>query len=237
MATWVQGQREVADAVGAITWMELLYRRLTDGFDHIATGQTTQRSEAGLGLAPHTYFYVERPHPLFGECVVAFAERERGEESRATPFDTGGLWTGHIATREELSADERRALVKRWSMPSPSYEIPFDAWVAADVGGLPQYRVGARPTAHLVEVIDLESCSDQAWTWEARVPKYENAAERVRPSAVFMMDGRTAAYLDWLRDTRWLDGGERTTHLQWIAEHVVETANPVDEMIRYLNGM
>lgn len=233
MVGWVQGQRAHLDARRSISWMELLYRRVTCDFDAIPSGEKTKEAEAGLGIDESTYFYVECPHPQFGDSVIAFVDTAR-ELAAVSPFDTGGLWFGHVPLNQELDNAAKQVLVARWSIECPDYQLPFAEWVGRSIGSLQDYRTGVRPDAVVVEEIDLSTASSQSWTWEARLRKNVGAGASVAPDRVYLMEGRRAAYLSWLRDQRWFSGEERSFHLRWVSEHVSETANPVDDMIEYL---
>jgi len=233
VVSWVQGQREVAEARASVTWMELLYRRVTRDFDAITSGPKTSEAEQGLGIQPSTYFYVERPHPHFGDSVVAFMD-SASDYAAAVPFDSGGLWHGHVPLIDEMTAAQKSELLHRWSFTCPDYQLPFAQWVDEAIGGLGDYRVDVAPTGVLPPEIDLSTASSQSWTWEARLRKNVGAGESIQVSRVYLMDGRRSVYLSWLRDQRWLARGERLEHLRWVAEHVEETPNPVDEMINYL---
>jgi hypothetical protein len=218
--------------------MELLYRRIGSEFGRIPTGKKTAAAEEGLLLGSHTYFYVERPHPHFGEAVVAFSDGgATAVAAVAAPFDTGGMWARLIPTTTAMSDELARSLVSKWAFDVPGYTLPFSAWTSSEFESLADYRKGLRPGALLVEEIDLEGCSDQSWTWETRLPKGSGDESFVTAERVFVMEGRRDIYLRWLRDTSWLSVLERRSHLAWVGEHVTEVANPVRDMIEYLDSL
>ena len=68
-----------------------------------ASTRGTQSAEHGLGISGRPYyFYALRPDRRFGYMVFLFSEVEGvdwpPDAKGATPFDSGGMWFGKIAT-------------------------------------------------------------------------------------------------------------------------------------------
>lgn len=148
--------------------------------------QTRARKvEDSAGLPRSVYLYAGLAHPSFGEMSFAFLPSfDFGRRGCGSPFDTGGLFFGHMDPLKELDPAEReqraskvisktRHLMSDWRAGFSGYlEIFFD-------GALGYLTGPPRPLAAPVEAKwyhpDLPACFAQpttdrrAWTWEVRV--------------------------------------------------------------------
>ncbi|MBW8762950.1 MAG: hypothetical protein JF592_10240 [Microbacterium sp.] len=153
-------------------WPQVLYLRLTAQYDRLGAGRgNTNRAEDVLGWEHQVYFFVGRPHPDYSASVTVYPQPEFGAADWAvTPFDTGGMLKGHIATHEELDETERASIIERWTRRDITYAAEKDEWIDSAFKSRGGYVRSETPTSHVVPEVDLEHNSDHSWTWEGRLP-------------------------------------------------------------------
>ena len=98
---------------GGGDWRELMTNAVRGEWPATQASQRTLETERGLGIGGEPYyFYILRACESFG--LVVFVLREVGEADwpedakGATPFDSGGLWLGKVATHPKLDEVGRR---------------------------------------------------------------------------------------------------------------------------------
>jgi len=227
--------RELEDGQ-EIRWSRSMHRRLTLDFDSMGQGERTREAEDGLGLGENAYFYVERSSPAFGDCVILYrADGLPDEHALVSPFDTGGLWHGEAYRGEMLTPEDKRALVQEYSFALSGYEEHFVAWVDECYSSIGEYRQGIEPTRHAVEGYAVPDSDDRQWTWEVRLRKRRGIYTHLAVERGYLMDGRRATYVSWMREEKILTGEQRRKYLQWLAEHVTDVGTPVVAMRTHLD--
>jgi len=110
--TWVHGLRPGSSGV---EWRRAIAAIILGQLEALPAGRKTLEAEAGLGLDPSWYWYVARTDSAFGHGVFFWRAQDQGWPDGARgvcPFDTGGLWQGHVRTASPTPTPEaRRALV------------------------------------------------------------------------------------------------------------------------------
>src|SRR5262245_26457598 len=89
---WVRGLRPPHPSTD---WREQATLCLLCTFSAIPTGRATGESEDGLGFPPSSYFYIGRADPAFSDFVCIYIP-DVHVNGGTTPFDSGGIWHGHI---------------------------------------------------------------------------------------------------------------------------------------------
>lgn len=80
----------------------------------------TREAEDMLGLKRSLYFYAGRAHPNFGKIALAFEGKcENSHSGSATPFDTGGVADGKIAT----NLSDARPSILRWFTSNSMFSL------------------------------------------------------------------------------------------------------------------
>jgi len=235
MLSWVQGMRPLDDA--SMSWMEVLYLRLSGQLARIVTGPKTAASEKLLDIGTNSYYYIAHAHPEYGDLVVAHDESDvqQGVLLSATPFDTGGLAQKRIATVDLLSDNDRKTLVQRWTFKASDYEPAMREWVDEAYDAPTDYVTGLKQPANLlVKEIDLSKCSSHAWTWEGRLPADVYGGAPIRVAKIYMKPRRTSIYFEWVRTQKMLSAEEAREHMRVVTLLTEEVSAPVASMRSYM---
>ena len=194
-----------------------------------ASEQTLQ-AEHGLGIGGKPYyFYVLRAEESFGLVVFVLSEVEEADwpvdAKGATPFDSGGLWMGKIATRPELDEIGRRAFFQDQDVPLVDWRAAFENYVHTHYGTISGYLKGhapgpvSKPEDFGVTIIRGSPNGKRAWTWEVRIP-HDLITDRLRLRAVYMNGVSRDDYVDWLWRSPLADHESRQIH-NWVENHVI----------------
>ncbi len=197
-----------------------------------AASRQTLEAERGLGiLGKPYYFYVLRAKDSFGLVVFVLSEAEGvvwpTDARGATPFDSGGWWSDKIHTDPPLDATERQAAFQTLDVPLRGWQDAFERYIHAHYGTVGDYLEGRAPETGSESpetgftIIKGQPNTDQAWTWEVRVP-HELIAGRLTLRAVYMTEVSRAEYVDWLWRSPLADSESRQIH-RWISssDHVI----------------
>jgi hypothetical protein len=194
---WVQGLRRESEPNGG--WRPVLFARLASQHDSLPTGTNTAAAEDGLGLERNCYFYVGRCEPDMGDQAVVFL-REHGPGNRVTPFDTGGLWHGHIVTDPPTDKKDLGDLVSRYSFKSDQYSKPMSDWVEQAFQSELGYASGVAPTRPFAKEIKIDGASGaRHWTWEARIPLRLSSGLSLEPLAAVLDGAQYRHFTTWVR--------------------------------------
>ncbi len=227
--SWVQGMVEdLEDA--PMEWPRVLYLRLTAQYDRLGAGrENTNRAEVILGWDHQVYFFVGRPHPDYSASVTVYGRPVFGAADWAvTPFDTGGMVKGLIATDPPLDETERVALIAAWTRTDPSYAGEQDDWIRSAFTSREDYVRSGTPANHLVPEIDLVRNSDHSWTWEGRLPSISYQTPPTRATHVFVSTGRRHHFQDWIRKSGAISREQLPTYMREVARLIRETPSPVE---------
>lgn len=235
---WTQGfERESATGLG---WEPLLRDRLLARFAGLPRADTTVAAEAGLGIPPSSYWYILYSHHAFGRILI-LAEPEtstlRSLTGGATPFDSGGLWHGHIKGAPPFGSEaDRTAYFSSSCTALPATESAVTNWVQSGYDTPTDYVIGL-PPKHLDRIINSSATNDpRAWSWEAHISSLDYSPHPVTPQKVILSPEDARYFPIWLQDEdNSLKLHEQRQLLMWCANNLVPAANPLETAIDYLS--
>lgn len=218
MEDWVVGMRK-PDPGRAPNWPRLLYWRLTG--QHFLTvnraSVTTRSLEQERGEEPSIYFFLGRCEPHYG--YFGISNDPPRSEFLVSPFDTGGIVSGKIATDPPLAKSQRIRLVENWTFDPTSFRRKFCDWGIGAYRSSSHYSLGERPDFHLVREVEVASASannSHAWDWEARLSATPTACSQVRPSCLVVDQAQLRLYRTWLHAQGILSVPEYTGHMNFV---------------------
>jgi hypothetical protein len=234
---WVLGIRPKS-----ATWLRRVRSLLLLTFVDDAPGAATEAAELGLGLPPSLYWYVFRTDEDFGHIV--FLWETTGDlvatDGAVTPFDTGGVWQGHITTDPALDPEVRSRFVAVHSRPVSEWLETLQLWIRANYSGTAGYVLGEPPRIGVPGIVYDSRNQARAWTWEARI---EKAAYRQQVGIrhVFWSADDRKAFEDWVESVdSGLDERMAETLLVVVERASVEiprTERANEEVVRHLLRM
>ena len=218
---------------GGGDWPELMTSAIRGEWPVPKASERTLETERWLGIGGKPYyFYVLRAEGSFGLVVFVLSEIEEVDwpldAKGATPFDSGGFWSGKIATRPELDKAGRCAFFQDHDVPLVDWRAAFEEYIGTHYGTVSDYLngsapgLGNRPTGLGVTIIRGQPNAAQAWTWEVRVP-YDLAAGRLELQAAYMTETRLGVYLDWLWRSSLTERESSRIH-RWVENYVIVPA-------------
>jgi len=143
----------------------------------------------------------------------------------ATPFDSGGLWLGKVATRPKLDEAGRRRFFQDQDVPLVDWRAAFEEYIHTRYGTVSDYLdgrapgLGNEPQESEVSIIRGQPNTTQAWTWEVRIP-HDLIAGRLRLRAAYMDEVSRDDYVDWLWHSSLADHESHQIQ-SWIENHVI----------------
>ena len=190
-------------------WRESMTGIIRKSWSSSQRSPSTKNAEAELGIqgTPH-YFYAMRTERAFGVVVFFFRETRSTEWPKgidgATPFDSGGLWHGHVRTSPPADCAGIREIFLTHREPLASWTPTFHEYVAANYRSMKEYIQGAPPSTGTDPIIPGPPNSSRAWMWEVRIP---NAWMNVGVELLhgFLSEDDRQMYLNWLWDDSGLD--------------------------------
>lgn len=230
---WVLGIRPKATV-----WYRRVQSLLLSTFPSDIAGVSTAAAENGLGLSPSLYWYVLRTEEHYGHVVFLWSEREAflPEDGAVSPFDTGGLWHGHVATDPAVEPDDRKEFVAANSVPVSDWLVAFQSWIRANYARTAEYVEGQPPNVGVARIVYDSRNSAPAWTWEARVEK-GRYRQQVAIRHVFWSADDRKAFEDWVEERSGVDDKLAEDLLELVAAVTVETPRVVranEEVVRHL---
>ena len=225
----IRGLRQRPGHVGG-DWRELMTSAIRGEWPAPTASPQTLEAERGLGiLGKPYYFYVLRAAESFGLVVFVLREVEEVDWSvdakGATPFDSGGLWLGKVATRPKLDEAGRRRFFQDQEVPLLDWKAAFEEYVRTRYGTVSDYiegsapGLGNEPQESEVSIIRGQPNTTQAWTWEVRIP-HDLSAGRLRLRAAYMNEVSRDDYVDWLWHSSLADHESHQIQ-SWIENHVI----------------
>ena len=222
-------------------WRELMTDAIRGAWPAPRASDQTLRAERGLGIGGRPYyFYILRAEEDFGLVVFVLNESEDANwpsnAKGATPFDSGGLWSGKIATNPELNDAGRRTFFQRHDVPLVDWKAAFEKYIHAHYGTVADYLKGSAPGSgsklqNSGTVIIKGSPNDRrAWTWEVRVP-HDLIARHLDLRAAYITEANHSRYLHWLRRRTSLTESESRQIQRWVEHNVVVVAPMDDESV------
>ena len=164
-------------------------------------GRRTKRRPAWVYRASRLYCFVMRTERAFGRAVFVYTDIGTGDQTSqgggATPFDSGGLWHGHIHTEPPIERDQRRTMFRTANVPLTDWQGDFGTYVRTNYPRAEEYVLGHCPEQGTPPIVPRSPNSARAWTWEIRVPR-DLVASRLRLVGGSMMRPDYDDYMDWL---------------------------------------
>lgn len=215
----VQGMRTAGPSRPKSDWRWVLTRRLRKEHHLLRSGEKTIEAEVGLGLTPCAYFYVGRCEPEFSDHSIAFEDCD-AFEAGVSPFDSGGLWFGHVVTNPPLGSQaEVRSFLELHTLGRDAYGLVFEGWLSTNYGDPTEYVDGAVPVACFAPEVEIAQDSDaRSWTWEMRVPMEEFPVAHLRPVAICLSLPRFQQLTQWIIDEGAFSMEERADLLSLVTE-------------------
>lgn len=219
---------KVTHGLGRAANREARYRLITDVLDgrwpDIGQEPRTIQAEAGLGIVGSpVYYFVMRTERAFGRVVFIYANDGTVDGSAgggATPFDSGGLWHGHIHTDPAVNEGERRSFFHQANVQLRDWQQTFDLYLRANYATPEQYIRGLRPLDGTPQIVPGPPNKTRAWTWELRVPR-GLAAKYMRLVGGAMLRSDYDDYLDWLWDESSVEDREATRIQTWVTANMI----------------
>jgi len=188
-------------------WSKAVADILLDLFDSVGKFDTTLEAEAGLGLPPSWYWFVARTDDSYGFTVFFWSSHGtvwRSDHRGICPFDTGGLWHGHVhLTPEVVDPAAKRAFFERHDQGLADWQVAFATYLANNYGSFADYVNGKPPGVGIPE-IRPDSNGPLAWSWEARLDRTE-VSGRVVVSRLYCSVESERFFLNWLEEDDSLD--------------------------------
>lgn len=163
-----------------------------DGMLNVTSSpSTTATAEQACGIPPSRYFYAGRAFPERGEVALGYAApAERAHTGGVVPFDTGGLYAGHLAPcNREMAEDERATIATRLindaQRPLTKWRAGFQEFVESVFDGrfeayfsdsLPEKRAECWGTADLPIWAPANQGNWRSWAWEVRFHQAHDVA-------------------------------------------------------------
>lgn len=210
-------------------WRTLVTMAVQGKWPTPAASPGTHKTESGLGiLGEPYYFYVLRAEDSFGLVVFVLREAEDvtwPEDARgATPFDTGGWWSGRIRTEPPLDEPEKQAAFGRHDVPLRGWQDAFEQYIQTQYGTISDYLEGRAPkfdhprSETRFTIIRGQPNTARAWTWEVHVP-HDLIAGHLTLKNIYMTEVSRDEYVDWLWRSDLADSESLEIH-RWISDHV-----------------
>lgn len=195
----VQGMRTTGPSHPRSDWRWVIARRLRLEHHLLHSGDKTAEAEKGLQLEPCAYFYVGRCEPEFSDYAIAYEDYD-SFESHISPFDSGGLWFGHVVTKVTLANEhDRQQFLRENTLPHDAYGILFERWVSSSYGTRSEYVEGSCPAACYATDVEIDEGADaRSWTWELRVEKQKFPNVSLKPTALCISQPKLQQLSQWV---------------------------------------
>jgi hypothetical protein len=208
-------------------WRHIVTCRLASDYQHIASSDRTKEAETGLAISPPcAYWFFSRVDDLYGSVLMVWRSVDGADLSseylQVAPYDTGGLWHGHIKMSRTFSPACKRSHVRNWST-TPEHCIPlFLDWLRNVFSDSGKYVAGTeRPRYVLQDHMPPSGNNCPAWSWELRCPKVTDLTKFFTLDAIFMTKEAELTLRSYIQET--YDGADMRQLLQklsaarWIA--------------------
>lgn len=221
----VQGMRTTGPSHPRSDWRWVIARRLRLEHHLLPSGEKTAEAERGLQLGPCAYFYVGRCEPEFSDYAIAYEDYD-SFESEVSPFDSGGLWFGHVTTKATLVDEhDRMDFLRMNTLPHDAYGILFESWVSSAYSDRSEYVEGLRPASCYAGDVSIEEGADaRSWTWELRVEKRFFPEVHLRPKALCISLPKLQQLSQWVIGEGSFAQNERSTLLSTIHDLHIDPA-------------
>lgn len=198
---WVHGLRP---GLSGVEWRGAVAAIILGQLNALPAGQKTLEAEAGLGLEPSWYWYVARAETAFGHGVFFWRAQDQGWPDGARgvcPFDTGGLWHGHVRTAPvTLTPQARRAFVATSGHVLEAWTRTVSDALRRHYAPVAEYVSGAPPNPGVDGILGPPDNDSRAWVWEARVAR-DNVVDNVVVTRLYWSDEDRLDFLNWLEDS------------------------------------
>jgi hypothetical protein len=230
---WVLGIRPKR-----IDWFRHVQALLLSTFHTDVSGGATAAAEAGLGLPPSCYWYIFRTEAHFGHIVFLWTEKTafRPGDGAVAPFDTGGIWHGHVMMDPVLDSDGKARFVASNSAPVSGWRGAFEKWILANYESMAEYVAGTPPKVGVPGIVYDSRNSAVSWTWEARLEK-KSYRQQVAIRHVFWNADDRKAFEDWVEVRSGLDekvAEDLLALVDLVSIESLRTERANEEVVRHL---
>ena len=226
---------------GDDVWIELVTRAIQEDWPFPAAAPQTLEAEHGLGILDKPYyFYVLWAEDSFGFVVFVLGEAEGtvwpDGAMGATPFDSGGWWSGEVHTEPSVDTTARQAAFQTLDVPLRSWQNSFEQHIRIQYRTVGDYLrgqapSGAHPSKTGFTIIKGQPNEARAWIWEVRVP-YEQIAGRLTLKKVFMTEESRSDYVDRLPRSPLVSDSEISRVYKWFFSDHVKVTEHGESVVR-----
>lgn len=197
-----QGLSSARSKAAFSDWRQIVLHRLQGEYHKVPTSAKTREAELGLGLAgEHAYWFLARVETLYGRVLMAWRSTQSfpSPETSVTPYDTGGMWHGHIEMPEISTPDAKRRHVQTWTTSLAEATPMFQDWMREVYANAFEYVSGAaKPDYVLQDAVDPQQNSSLAWSWELRHPKSLNFLDSFELDSIFWEEADLLSFRAYL---------------------------------------
>lgn len=185
--------------------------------------EATTATETGLGIAPCHYWYLLHAEATFGQTVFLWSatiDSWQENEGGLCPFDSGGLWHGHIVTDPPLATMQaRKMFFDRYNQALPGWDESFRLHLATSYGSAGDYIRGQAPQTGVPEIVKGLPNTSRAWAWEARVCRDTPLIARLTLESVYWTEPDRDNFDLWLEGHDFLDDSQLEQIQAWSLAH------------------
>lgn len=161
---------------------------------------------------------------MYGYVVFSWRakiDEWRPPEGGLCPFDSGGLWHGHLRTHPTL-VDEvaKREFFGRHDQSLCEWSKVFGEYLLTNYSHVSDYINGVRPHVGIPEILNAPN-SAQAWTWEARVCRDSFRAGRVELQSLYWHRAQWDHFLNWVEIESKYDDSTQERIVEWVQAHAI----------------
>lgn len=143
---WVFGFK---NRINADDWYRDVAYIILGNFESIPRRPNTTIAESGLGIRASWYSYIAKAVALYGNGLF-FLQIDPARyglgDGGICPFDSGGIWWGHIETNPRLITEiEKREFFYTYNKPLSEWPDHFRAYVHANYFSFSNYVHGEPP--------------------------------------------------------------------------------------------
>ena len=137
-----------------------------------------------------------------------------------TPFDSGGLWSGHIHTNPaSTESAAKKVLFKQYNRSLIRWHDELCDYIAVNYDNFRDYVQGLPPRTGSPPIVPLPPNSTQAWTWETRVARRFFRPEQVQPFKIYWHLAESDHFLNWVETESRYDDPVQEQITSWVLDH------------------
>lgn len=223
---WVFGFK---NEVSTSDWYRDLAFVILGKFDGIPRRPATISAESGFEIVPSWYSYIGRAEVIYGNGIFFFqvgTSNWESDDRGVCPFDSGGIWWGHIETNPKLpdnNQKKKKAFFEEYEIPLNKWFDSFRKYIVKNYSDYSKYVKGDPPDIHhgIESIIKTTPPNtDLAWTWEGRVAK-DKAASKLKVAGLYCSEEKQIHIMRGISDLDSLILKEKETALRWVKSSTI----------------